>query len=500
MATGGTQKDFFDFLASADESVVEFFEHLAMLETTGGVQAVVDYALDPLATGDTTKGILSPEAGAALLGQEVTNINDPDTFFWDLTPKQVAEGVQGKGPGGGAQIQALPPPPEVVVPPPPPPGGGDPPGDPPGGGDPPGDPPGGGDPPGDPPGGGYGGFGGPGGGPGSPVDGGDPGVFAPGGWFWDEDTEDSTSEPGIPKFSKEDLVYARNLLEAELRMAGFDSNAIGRLLETWIIPRLTGTYIDEDTGVEMLPPDKAADLLPELYEQHEFKVRFPGYHPRLEAGYNAIDVQDYLSYEDRFHELMTQYGLDSIIAEGGRSTREYIGTLVSGNVSLQQLDNRITRGVAAVLDAPEEVLEQFEEWYGVEGENALLASYLDPQAELTDLATKAGAAMAGGLAKRSLDDAGISKQMAEDIADLDYTNQQLQGAYTALAQQTALFAERAGEEDFDMAEEGVEWALQLDTDVMERVSRRRRERAADFAGGGGAMVTAGQTGFGAANA
>ena len=127
MATGGTQKDFFDFLASADESVVEFFEHLAMLETTGGVQAVVDYALDPLATGDTTKGILSPEAGAALLGQEVTNINDPDTFFWDLTPKQVAEGVQGKGPGGGAQIQALPPPPEVVVPPPPPPGddGGD---------------------------------------------------------------------------------------------------------------------------------------------------------------------------------------------------------------------------------------------------------------------------------------------------------------------------------------------------------------------------------------
>ena len=156
--------------------------------------------------------------------------------------------------------------------------------------------------------------------------------------------------------------------------------------------------------------------------------------------------------------------------------------------------------MAAVLDAPEEVLEQFEQWYGSEGENALLASYLDPQAELTDLAQKAGAAMAGGLAKVTFGDEGIAKQMAEDIADLDYTNQQLQGAYTALAQQTALFAERAGEEDFNILEEGVEWALQLDTDVMDRVSRRRRERAADFAGGGGALVSGATTGFGAANA
>jgi hypothetical protein len=326
----------------------------------------------------------------------------------------------------------------------------------------------------------------------------DQGAFQPGAWF-DDPVPAVVSEPGIPTMSQTDITYARNLLEAELRMAGFDTGAIGRLLEDWIIPRLTGTYLDEETGVMMLPPDKAADLLPELYEQHEFKVRFPGYHPRIEGGYNAIDIQDYLSYEDRFHELMTQYGLDSIIAEGGRSTKEYIGNLVSGNVSLQQLDTRITRGVAAVLDAPEEVLTQFEQWYGVEGENALLASYLDPNAELTDLATKAGAAMAGGLAKKSLDDEGISQQMAEDIADLDYSNQQLQEAYTALAGQASLFAERAGEEDFSITNEGVSAALQMDSDVMERVNRRRRERAADFAGGGGAMVSGTQTGWGASN-
>ena len=492
-----TDNEFFDFLASADDEVKGFFEHLAMLQDTGGIEAVIEFALDPLETGETTAGIISEGAAEALRAQDIPNINDADTFYWQLGETEVAGGVLGAGPEGGNQIMAHTSDGDdgiVVVPP----------GD--GGGQ--GDD-GGGQGGGDDSGSGEGGdgdtgpdigFGGQGPGGGDDFDPNpDAGAFQPGAWFTDPDPE-VVSEPGIPTMSETDLTYARNLLEAELRMAGFDTNAIGRLLEDWIIPRLKGTYVDAETGTVMLPPDEAADLLPELYEQHEFKVRFPGYHPRIDGGYNAIDIQDYLSYEDRFHELMTQYGLDSIIAEGGRSTKEYIGNLISGNVSLQQLDTRITRGVAAVLDAPEEVLQQFEQWYGSEGENALLASYLDPTAELTDLATKAGAAMAGGLAKRSLDEQGISKQMAEDIADLDYSNQQLQEAYTALAGQASLFAERAGEEDFKITDEGVSAALQLDSDVMDRVNRRRRERAADFAGGGGAMVSGTTTGFGSANA
>ena len=468
--------DVLDFLFTAGDDVKEFFAHLAMLDDTGGLEAVIGFALDPLETGRTDRGIISEGAADALRAQGQPDINDADVFYWQLGETEVAGGVLGAGPEGGNQIRAYTS------------GGGE------EGGE--GDGQGGA--------GGSGGEGGSGGfGPMGPGPDFEPepdlGAFGPGGWFGDPDPA-VVSEPGIPTMSERDLTYARNLLEAELRMAGFDTGAIGRLLEGWIIPRLTGTYVDEETGVMMLPPDKAADLLPELYEQHEFKVRFPGYHPRIDGGYNAIDIQDYLSYEDRFHELMTQYGLDSIIAEGGRSTKEYIGNLISGNVSLQQLDMRITRGVAAVLDAPEEVLQQFELWYGVEGENALLASYLDPNAELTDLATKAGAAMAGGLAKKSLDDEGISQQMAEDIADLDYSNQQLQQAYTALAGQASLFAERAGEEDFSITNEGVSAALRMDSDVMERVNRRRRERAADFAGGGGAMVSGTTTGFGAANA
>ena len=317
--------------------------------------------------------------------------------------------------------------------------------------------------------------------------------------FFDDEAVEVVEEPGIPSFSEVELAHARNLLEAELRMAGFDSAAIGRMLEDWIIPRLTGTYFHEETGVTMVPPEEAIDLLPELYEQPDFKERFPGYHPRIDAGYNAINVQDYLTYEDRFHELMVQYGLDILIEDSGTSSRTYIGDLISGNVSLTQLDARITQGVSAVLDAPPEVLDQYEDWYGAEGENALLATYLDPNRDLIDLADKAGTAIAGGFARRVLGEQ-IELDTAQEIADLDYTNNQLFSAYSALAQQTALFAERAGEEDFDISQEGVDYALSLDTDVVKRVQQRRERRAGDFGGGGGALVSMQGTGFGAANA
>jgi hypothetical protein len=335
--------------------------------------------------------------------------------------------------------------------------------------------------------------------PAGPDTGGPKGVFGVGGWFDDDAELDVLSEGGLPKFSEEELVYARNLLEAELRMAGFDTAAIGRLLEDWIIPRLTGTYIEETTGVAMLPPDKAEDLLPELFEQQEFKNRFPGYHQRLDAGYNAIDIQDYLSYETRFNELMVSYGLDQMIMESNTNVKEYVGDLIGGNISLEQVDQRISKGVAAVLDAPEPVLEQYEQWYGDGAENALLANFLDPDANLINLSKQAGAAAAGGYAKDVLGNT-LTQELAEEIGDLDYTNQQLYQAYTALAQQTALFAEKAGEQDFKIEEQGVEYALNLDSETIQDMETRRRSRSADFQGGGGAMISGTTTGFGSANA
>tara|TARA_A100001037_G_scaffold172584_1_gene154986 strand:+ start:1099 stop:2463 length:1365 start_codon:yes stop_codon:yes gene_type:complete len=310
----------------------------------------------------------------------------------------------------------------------------------------------------------------------------------------------------LPVLTAKEIKDAEDFIRAELQMAGFDLPAINTMIENWIIPRLTGTYVhtDEEGNETTLPPVTSPEnLLPELFEQPEFKARFPGYHPRLEAGYNAISIEDYLAYETKFNELMQMHGLNKYIEESSntKNMETYIGDLIAGNISFQQIQSRMSEGVEAVLNAPPEVSQQFSNYFGPEGENALLANFLDPNQTLFNLKDMAQAAVAGGYAIDIMGEDGfIGKQLALEIADLDYTAQQLQQAYTNVSRQNLLFAERLGEEDYTMAREGVKAALNMDQDVADRVERRRRQRMSDFAGGGGAMVSGTTTGFGSANA
>ncbi len=308
----------------------------------------------------------------------------------------------------------------------------------------------------------------------------------------------------LPTLTAREIKDAEDFLRAELRLAGFNTSAIESMINNWIIPRLTGQFIDTVSGKKMPSPTDPKNLLPELFERPEFKERFPGYHPRLEAGYNAIDIQDYLAYENTFKELMYTHGLDQYIntSTNTKVMDTYIGDLIAGNISIQQVQQRMNQGVSAVMNAPVQVQETFKSWYGDQsGENALLATFLDPNEDLFDLKNMAQASIAGGLAIDVLGEEGrITQSMAEEIADLDYSNQQLQQAYTQLSQQALLFAEKSGEEDYTIAREGVLSALNMNSEIQERIRRRKRERLGDFSGGGGAMVSGTTTGFGSANA
>jgi len=471
---------------------VSYLQFLNSLKQEQGIEGLLAFATDPLGTGEKGSGIISEAVAAKLREQgEDANINDETIFEWN---------EEGIGPKGGAQITLID---EFKQSPVEEEeeeeeekeeeeeeddsgGGGDE-----GGGD-----EGGGD-----EGGGDEGGGDEGGGD-DPFIWEDPFAGIDDGGFFDEKDPTSLNKKGVPTFSDADLLRAQLMLESELRMAGFDTPAIGRLIDNWIIPRLTGTFVHPDTGVTMLAPKNAMDIMPELYEREEFKVRFPGYHKRLEQGYNAIAIGDYLTYETRFKELLTQYGLDSVMGQDKKRVTDYIGDLIAGNVSVQQLDKRINQGIGAVLNAPPEVLQQYEKWYGAVGENALLATFLDPNADLFALGEQVQAATAAGYAKNILGNKGdITQSMAEEIADLDYTNQQLQGAYTALSQQTDLFRSRLGEENISIADEGVSYALNLDPEVTKRMEKRRARRTSAFAGSGGALTQGGSlTGYGASNA
>ena len=75
-----------------------------------------------------------------------------------------------------------------------------------------------------------------------------------------------------------------------------------------------------------------------------------------------------------------------------------------------------------------------------------------------------------------------------------YKRQKLDNLQT----KSALFAEKIGEEDLSIEQEGIEQIFGVDD--SESVEQREEERRAEFAGGGGAMVTGTATGFGGSNA
>ena len=432
----------------------------AVEEGKSAIEGIVAHFQDPL--GDESGGIISDVAGDLLKGG--ASINDAELFGWG---SELDQGMRGPvDPSTGlptdklfARSEFTDPEPQGNVPPPP-----------------------------------------------APAPAPPPPAPAPGAGQWPgfADEAEPFGTDALPTLTAREIQDAEDFLRAELRLAGFNTSAIESMINNWIIPRLTGQFIDTVTGKKMPSPTDPKNLLPELFERPEFKERFPGYHPRLEAGYNAIDIQDYLTYENTFKELMYTHGLDQYIntSTNTKVMDTYIGDLIAGNISIQQVQQRMNQGVSAVMNAPVQVQETFKSWYGDQsGENALLATFLDPNEDLFDLKNMAQASIAGGLAIDVLGEEGrITQSMAEEIADLDYSNQQLQQAYTQLSQQALLFAEKSGEEDYTIAREGVLSALNMNSEIQERIRRRKRERLGDFSGGGGAMVSGTTTGFGSANA
>ncbi len=97
-------------------------------------------------------------------------------------------------------------------------------------------------------------------------------------------------------------------------------------------------------------------------------------------------------------------------------------------------------------------------------------------------------------------DTPITQERAGSIAKLGLDQATNWRKFSTVKEQENLFVEKIGEvSDLSATEEGVEAAFGLDLDAADALERRRGTRAAEFAGGGGAIITGSTTGFGAAN-
>jgi hypothetical protein len=216
-----------------------------------------------------------------------------------------------------------------------------------------------------------------------------------------------------------------------------------------------------------------------------FDQRFPGIRIRQEKGLSPISPAEYVNYEDNATQYMRAAGLP----QGFYDNKADFTDLISNDVSLNELNTRVTQGYAQVATAPPEVRDAFNHFFGAQGDSALAAFFLDPDKALPALEKQVDIAKIGGAGIGAGLNFGLDR--ATQITDAGVSDTQARQAFANIHSMDSLFTNTISETGSLTAEkQGVDAALGLDQgQARQQIQRRLDERTAAFNGGGGAAST-----------
>lgn len=248
-------------------------------------------------------------------------------------------------------------------------------------------------------------------------------------------------------------------------------------LYPWLPAELIYEYVQawKETG----DPTRALNA---MRSSKAYQVYFPG--NTLPNGQVVFDEAQYVSYVEQAKNLMRQAGLP----KGFYDDPQDFGLLISGQVSLNELRDRIEEGVLAAQYAPQEVKSQLKNMYGVE-EGDIAAFFLDPTRATKVIQQKWAAAQIGGGAIQT-GFGELRRSEAEWIAERA-TVQEAQRGLSELAQLREVTGGLPGMRDGRMSrEEQLRAAFDQDADAINTLRRRQAARRSLFEGGGGAAASA----------
>lgn len=258
---------------------------------------------------------------------------------------------------------------------------------------------------------------------------------------------------------------ARGIIEATLSRYGLGS------LADWAWTRYT-----DGQSMEQIMLDMRTTAT--------YKARFPAMEQLASDG-RAITEEAYMQYEATIRQLTSQFGLPTNIY----GSRDYVAELLTNDVSPAEAQSRMQLASAASLTAPEEYRQQAAQLFGVTGAQ-WTSLWLETERTLPELERLFTASAIAGEA--TISDLGqLTSAMAERLAEAGVQPQQAREAFTGLGGQLTaqLPGERGQALSTDVAAAG---ALGIGGTETEALERKRRQRIAQFAGGGG--FAAGQSG------
>ena len=163
----------------------------------------------------------------------------------------------------------------------------------------------------------------------------------------------------------------------------------------------------------ILNGDPSAVIIQKVRDTNSYKTRFAGLAARQTAGLPAINEAAYLELEMGYKNQLRNYNiLGTLGLTDETAFRAFAAHQIGGDVSVQEFNFRLDKGVALMRDSSEFIQSAFQEWYGAPvSEDALLVWFLDPDRGVDIIEDQLATATIGGEAfKHGLN---ISRTRAE---------------------------------------------------------------------------------------
>jgi hypothetical protein len=168
-----------------------------------------------------------------------------------------------------------------------------------------------------------------------------------------------------------------------------------------------------------------------LRETDAYKKRFAANEARIKNGLRALSEFEYITKEDAYQEVMRRRGLPpEYYAKGDMGIQKGFESLISGDVSSTELEDRIVTAQDRVLNANPEIAKTLKEFYPGISNGDILAYALDPVNAINSIKRKITAAEIGVAAKQEGLTSGLSR--AEELATLGITGATAAQGYQAI--------------------------------------------------------------------
>jgi hypothetical protein len=174
-----------------------------------------------------------------------------------------------------------------------------------------------------------------------------------------------------------------------------------------------------------------AELTLLLRGTEAYKKRFAANAERLAKGLTPLSEREYLGMEDQYQNVMRNYGLPaSYYTKGDLGRQEGFEKLLSFDVSVNELEDRIMTAQNRVINAAPEITTALKQFYPDITNGEILAYTLDPTKGLSDIKRKITAAEIGGAAIGAGLGAGVTR--AEELARYGVTAETARAGFGAI--------------------------------------------------------------------